>query len=398
MKILINKSNVDKIQFTEKPTFYRDSKLIGFCVRACKSKISYIIDSRNNGKLFRMVIGDVKKLSPDEARKIAKETLGKLASGINICEEEKKKKIETVTLQDAYNEYIATKKLSPNTLKDYSSDMNTVFNDWRKLPLTSITRTMVQKKFTERSKSTPTTTNRNFRFLRALFNFAIEQYRVGEKSIINENPCNVIKAMKIWNKEQPRQTMIALNDLSTFWRVISPLETDSLRLKQTKVQCKLCLLTGCRDQEIASLKRKDIDFRKKLITFEHTKNGRKHILPYGNHLGKLLKDLCNGLNQDDFLFPAVSQSGHIQNHRKEIEKLVNKCGFKFTLHDLRRTFSTYAGEHIGIDVTIVDRLTNHVINSVTFRHYTVADPERLRRPMQQIEDFILRHVDVIKDN
>ena len=136
--------------------------------------------------------------------------------------------------------------------------MRTVFSDWAKLPITSITRTMVQKKFTEKSKLTPTTTNRNFRFLRALFNFAIEKYRIGEKSIINENPCNVIKAMKIWNKEKPRQSMIALCDLVTFWKVLSTSNNDTLRLQQAKIQCKLCLLTGCRDQEIASLQRKNI--------------------------------------------------------------------------------------------------------------------------------------------
>lgn len=394
MKILISKSNVDKIKKSEKSIIYRDCKLTGFCIRSCKNKISYIIDSRYNGKLYRKVIADINKLSPDEARKIAKEMLGRIAKGIDICEEAKKKKIETVTLRDAFNEYISTKKLSPNTLKDYNSDMRTVFSDWEKLPITSITRTMVQKKFTEKSKLTPITTNRNFRFLRALFNFAIEKYRIGEKSIINENPCNVIKAMKIWNKEKPRQSMIALYDLETFWKVLSTSNNDTLRLQQAKIQCKLCLLTGCRDQEIASLQRKHIDFRKKQIVFEHTKNGRQHILPYGSHLGELLNNLCKNLQQDDFLFPAVSQSGYLQNHRKEIEKIAKQCGFKFTLHDLRRTFSTYAGEYLGIDPIMIDRLTNHVVNTVTFRHYTVADPERLRIPMQQIEDFILERAGV----
>lgn len=394
MKILINKSNVDKIKKSEKSIIYRDCKLTGFCVRSCKNKISYIIDSRYNGKLYRKVIADINKISSDEARKIAKEMLGRIAKGVDICEEAKKKKIETVTLRDAFNEYISTKKLSPNTLKDYNSDMRTVFSDWEKLPIASISRTMVQKKFTEKSKLTPTTTNRNFRFLRALFNFAIEKYRIGEKLIINENPCNVIKAMKIWNKEKPRQSMIALCDLETFWKVLSTSNNDTLRLQQAKMQCKLCLLTGCRDQEIASLQRKNIDFRKKQIVFEHTKNGRQHILPYGLHLGELLNNLCKNLQQDDFLFPAVSQSGHLQNHRKEIEKIAKLCGFKFTLHDLRRTFSTYAGEYIGIDPIMIDRLTNHVINTVTFRHYTVADPERLRAPMQKIENFILEHANI----
>ena len=41
--------------------------------------------------------------------------------------------------------------------------------------------------------------------------------------------------------------------------------------------------------EIASLQRKDVDFRKKQVTFEHTKNGRTHVLPYGEHLGELLE-------------------------------------------------------------------------------------------------------------
>lgn len=389
--IKLNKSNIDKIAFSEKEIFIHDNELKGFAIRVGKTKLVYYIYTKLKGKPIKKPIGDESKLSPDEARKIAKELLGKIAKGIDICEENKKSKIENATLQDAYDEYISTKILSKNTLKDYKSDMNTVFKCWANLPITSITRTMVQKKFTERSKEAPGTTNRSFRFLRALFNFAIEKYRIGEKPLLVENPCNVIKAMKIWNKELPRQSMIALDDLKTFWKNLSPCNEDSLRLKQTKMQCKLCLLTGCRDQEIASLRKENVNFKKKLIFFKHTKNGRDHILPYGHHLGELLHGLCKDIEDTDFLFPAASESGHIQNHRKEIEKIVSQCGFKFTLHDLRRTFSTYAGEYLCIDPIMVDRLTNHVVKTVTFRHYTVADPERLRKPMQQIEDFILEH-------
>jgi len=69
-------------------------------------------------------------------------------------------------------------------------------------------------------------------------------------------------------------------------------------------------------------------------------------------------------------------------------KVTKLSDVKFTLHDLRRTFTTVA-ESLDISAYALKRLLNHKIkNDVTF-DYIIKDVERLRKPMQQITNYLL---------
>ena len=64
-------------------------------------------------------------------------------------------------------------------------------------------------------------------------------------------------------------------------------------------------------------------------------------------------------------------------------------GVHFTVHDLRRTFITIA-ESLDISAYALKRLMNHKMNGDITAGYIVTDVERLRKPMQQITDYILK--------
>ena len=57
------------------------------------------------------------------------------------------------------------------------------------------------------------------------------------------------------------------------------------------------------------------------------------------------------------------------------------------LHDLRRTFITIA-ESLDISSYAVKRLVNHSMANDVTAGYIVWDVERIRKPMQQITDYI----------
>ena len=67
------------------------------------------------------------------------------------------------------------------------------------------------------------------------------------------------------------------------------------------------------------------------------------------------------------------------------------CGVQFLLHDLRRTFATYA-DSLEIKHTTIKRLMNHKSNDVTSTHYIHQSTETLRKPMQLITDYILEQI------
>ena len=60
-----------------------------------------------------------------------------------------------------------------------------------------------------------------------------------------------------------------------------------------------------------------------------------------------------------------------------------------SLHDLRRAFITIA-ESLDISAYAVKRLVNHKMSGDVTAGYIIADVERLRKPMQNITDYILK--------
>ena len=132
------------------------------------------------------------------------------------------------------------------------------------------------------------------------------------------------------------------------------------------------------------------------MTFDITKNHRKHVLPMGYWLENFIKGLCEGLKDDDYLLPAGNKSGHIKDHRKIIQEISQESGIDFTLHDLRRTFTTIVDHYLtkSFSKYVIKRLLNHSQNDDVTAGYVSFDIEPLREPMQMVEDFILAQAGV----
>ena len=222
----LTKTNIDKLAYQNKDEFYWDDELVGFGVKVTKQAKTYIVQARVNGKSIRKKVAPVGTLTPDEARKQAKTMLGDMAKGINIVEVAKKERIKGVTLKEAYDEYVSTKKLTQSTITGYNTAMNTVFKDWHNKPLNQITGDMVVKVFKKKSAENPYGANLYFRCLRAVFNFAIENYSVGDIPLLPYNPCNKINRLKIWNKTSRRTRHIAQDQLKDFFNSLAIKEDD----------------------------------------------------------------------------------------------------------------------------------------------------------------------------
>lgn len=392
----IIKSEVDKIKFSDKDAFYWDDDLKGFGVKTTATSKTYIIQGRVNNKSIRRKIGNVGTLTPDEARKEAIKTLAELAKGVNVNAEKKKDKLKSVTLMQAYSDYKDIKRLRDTTLKSYDCAMNKAFKDWQDIELTKINRDMIEKRFKDLSKTTPIGANLYFRALRAIFNFAIEKYLIDGEPVISSNPCSRINIFKMWNEVKPRNTYIKPAQIKTFFHGLTINEDDTKHYKTVKRQCMLILFTGAREQEAACLKRRNIDFDSRTITFENTKNHRDHILPFGNWLGEFLADLCKDKKLNDYLFPANNKYGHLKDHRKTIKKIAEESKINFCLHDIRRTFASIVENDLPFTVSeyLQNRLENHTPKDVHSKHYVQIEEQKVKQVMQAVEDFILTQAGV----
>ena len=388
MHVKLTKSYIEKIPFPEKVIFYRDTELTGFAVKANPTKLVYIVEAKVNGRVVRKNIAAVTKLTPEEARKEAKKLLGKMAGGRDINLEAKKERSKNITLQQAYEDYINIKSIAEGTKIKYERSMRLSFDDWRNRKITTINRDMVERRFKERSAHSQAIANSDFRFLRALLNFAMEQYIFDSEPLIPSNPCNRLKALRLWNRIERKNSYIHPSKLKAVFNVLKSDDEDSKYINTVKNQCLFILFTGCRDQEAGCLQWNDINLDLKTATFNKTKNHKTHILPLGDYLSDYLQELKRNTDSP-YVFPAKNKSGHLENHRKAVQMISELSGVQFSLHDLRRTFASIANNHIpGITNFTLKKLLNHSESDIT-AGYIQFEVESLRRPMQLIEDYIL---------
>lgn len=386
----ITKSFVDKVPLPEigpngKSTqaFYRDSVIAGFGLRVTSGGAkSFIVEKRVDGRVKRKTLGRYGNLTVEQARKEAQKFLGKVASGIDPIREVQEKRAKRITLSDAFQDYLATRKnLKPNTLNDYNRSMGEMFKDWQTKALSDISRDMVITRHAEYGARSPARADNGMRILRAIFNHALQRYQdASGKPFLVANPVDVLSHQRAWYKVERRQTLIKDHQLKPWYEA-----TMQLNNQTTRDYLHLVLLTGLRRTEAATLTWDQVDFKEKTLTITDTKNGRVHRLPFSDAIEALL-ERRHEVQESPFVFPSDAERGHLSEPRTAIKRVCDLSGVTFTLHDLRRTFIT-AAERLDIPAYALKRLMNHKDPNDVTDGYIIFDVERLRGPMQKITDF-----------
>lgn len=149
----------------------------------------------------------------------------------------------------------------------------------------------------------------------------------------------------------------------------------------------LLLFTGLRRQEATQLRWENVDLLERTLTIPDPKNHEPLRLPLSSFVLELLSSRSRRA-VNEYVFPGSGVDGYFVEPRAAIQCVIESSGVEFTLHDLRRTFITVA-DSLDIPAYAIKRLVNHKMRGDVTAGYIVSDVERLRRPMQQITDFIL---------
>jgi len=191
--VKLTKTVVDRIPIPEHgQAFVRDTKLKGFCVRVTAGGVkSYILEKRVDGKIRRQTIARTSEFTCKQARNQAVILLGQIAKGENPIADRERKRLERITLSQAFEDYKrARKDLKPKTIYEYELLLKSCFGDWAKRPLVKISKDKVARRHRELGEGRgKAVANHSMRFLRALLNFSMYQYEDGfGRSLLLENP------------------------------------------------------------------------------------------------------------------------------------------------------------------------------------------------------------------
>lgn len=400
--IKLTKSNIENIPFAAvgKQVFYIDEDLPRFGLRVGAQVKTFYVEKKINGKTKRVTIGKYGEWTPREARSTAQQLLGEMSQGIDPKKKKDAQRYKNVTLQQCFDEYLETRELKPKTVADYTHMMDQLFVDWKKKPMTDISKDMVaqrhQKIGQERGKALA---NGSMRLLRALFNFGMDKYEDSQgEPIIPRNPVQRLSQTKAWFKVKRRTGVLQTNQFADWYQGVMALPNLNFSKKSEHVRDYLLLVvfTGLRRREAERLMWENVDLHNRTITIPDTKNGETLILPMSSFVYHLLKGREQAVNGTSlYVFPGKGATGHLVEPWKSIQKIRKNTQIQVTIHDLRRTFATTA-DLLGISENRLKRLLNHKNEDVT-QGYIIKSVEPLRDPMQRIADYLMEQMGVSVD-
>jgi integrase len=393
-RVKLTKTSVDQLAPTPPhQRLVRDSELRGFALRITPAGVkAFILEKRIQGRVRRVTIGRYGELTVAQARNRAQQLLGEIALGEDPVANRKRARATSVTLDEAYRDFLEARQLRRTTRADYDRAIHVGLEDWKRRPLHTITGNMVIQRHQALAKTRGEQGANNYmRVLRAIYAFAIDRYDDGTgRPIISHNPVLILSRTRAWFRVDRRRTLVKPHELPGWTKAVESLRdaTHVRAMGDTVADFLLLLLfTGLRRREASTLRWRDVDFAGHALTVSQTKSHRPHTLPFGPFVHSLLTRRL-GAQQNEFVFPGWRGIGHLIEPKRQIKQVVDGSGVPFSAHDLRRTFLTIA-DALNLSPYTIKRLANHSTRGDVTAGYIMSDVERLREPMEKIERYLV---------
>ena len=393
VKLTLSKRTVDALEPQDRPWIAWDDKLTGFGCRVQPSGVkSFIVNYRagDGGRKApnkRVVVGRYGRVTPDRARRLAQELLGRVAGGADPAGERAGARA-LPTLGDACAEYIgAGNGRSAATQRCYRRYTNLYLGDWLGRPLDAVDRRDVEARFdliTKCHGRMPA--NQCLSFLRSVY----RRPCVDHEDL--RNPVEQWLAAGGRYHRKTRRRISAPAEVLPRWRrgieaaVGNPVHRDCLLFG---------LYTGMRRGEIMALAWDRVDLEAGLFRVEETKTGVPLELPVTRQLADILarrradSDVLPA-ELRGWVFPSPSSvSGHVEELHQHYDPITAAGGAKFWFHGLRNAFITVAERELMLPRSLTKRLVNHARpGDVTEGYAADWTVGQLREPAQKIADRI----------
>jgi integrase len=349
---------------TKPEKFFWDASCRGFGIRALRSgQRSWIYQYRDeHGGTRRIVLGNLSAVSLDDARKEARRKAAGVAHGANPSAERKAKR-NAGTLAEVIDAYLPYAKLRqrPRSYKETDRHLRVHAARLHYHRVERLRRRDIAD-LLERvaAHSGPIAANRVRAALSAMWSWGLRTGRIEADS----NPV----AFTIRQPEKARERVLSDPELKTIWAATGD-GGDYSRI------VRLCLLTGCRREEIGGLRWEEVKDDWIVFAADRMKGKIAHEIALLPMIENALTERPENAQPSVFGRRGTGYSGFSDGKEKLDAKLV-KSGIQMApwgLHDLRRTFSTKLHD-AGVEPLVVEALLAHkqqgvaaVYNRASFR-------------------------------
>lgn len=279
-----------------------------------------------------------------------------------------KQKIRDWRFEEFSVEFLEHRKSGRRWWKSDICRMRTLIRYFGGFFLADITPFDVEKFKVERRKSVSgPSVNRELALLKSMFN-AARQWGF----VRIENP---VRGVRYYPERQKERILT---------------EDEARRLiaaggKTVKPVIVLALNTGMRKSEILDLRWDNVDFKRRFIRVERSKNNRSRKIPMNSAVFEELQKLRG--NGSEHVFTKERSSERLRCVRSAFESACRRAEIQnLRFHDLRHTFATNLVMS-GVDLVTVKEILGHSTIEMTVRY---SHPSDLRK-MAAVEQLVLKH-------
>jgi integrase len=375
-----------------------DAELKGFGLRVAPTGVkSYIARYRMGGgragTLRQITLGRHGVITPDEARALARKTLGAVAHGGDPALDrlEERAGLTLGAVVEAFLAEHADKKLKPRTAAFYRWTIEKhVLPKLGARPLKGLKESDFARLHLVLADA-PYQANRTLTVIGSVFAWA------GRRGIIprGESPVRHIERYQ----EQRRERFLSMEELETLGATLRLGETAGIPLKVRSDKrapkaelttvlspyavgaIRLLLFTGARRQEILNLRWSEVDFDRGALHLPDSKTGRKTILLNAPALAVLAS--MPRVEGNPFVIVGSKPRAPLTDLNRPWDTVRRHAQLgSFRLHDLRHTFASF-GASSNLGLPMIGKLLGHTQSATTARYAHLAD-DPLRRAAEQI--------------
>ena len=324
--------------------------------------------------LLKLRQGEIVKGEQPDIIKIKNYSFKDLAAEyLTYCQNQRDYRAKSIRIQLLVSEFgnLPLKNFTTQLLEKYQTRLLTT------------KRTPLKGTDTPREPIAQATVNRRIAAIKNMFT------KAADWNMVNDATSKQVHKVKMFKENNRRDHFLCAEEIQALLDACSSnvVTITGKILKQKQDHLKpiiiFALNTGCRKDEILSLKWENVDMKHGFINMVQTKNGERRQIPINDTLREMLKGLPRRLDVPWLFYEVVQKRDKVTGQEKEIIKrfgdvkrsfntACRKAGIHdFVFHSLRHTFASHLVMG-GVDLTTVSRLMGHKSLTMTLRYSHLA--------------------------
>ena len=355
--------SVDALTATGRDTMLWDRDLPGFGVRVYHTgRKVYIVQARGPAGSKRTVVGRHGELRPEAARRRAVEMIDRIKRGEDPAPAEPEAELTVAGLADQYMQAHVEVNCRPGTVEALGRIVRLyVVPELGRLPVSAVDRPHIAA-LHHKMRSKPYQANLTMHVIAKMFRLAEAWGLIPPR----RNPCRSVRRYR----EHRRERFLTPEEYRRLGRVLDEAEADGSVIPSAVAAVRLLLLTGCRRNEIVTLRWDDVDHTTGELRLRDSKTGARWV-PLTPAMIRVLAGIPR-IDGNPWVITGKKPGAHLSNLDEAWRRLRMRAGLDdVRIHDCRHSYASRALA-LGEGLPMIGRLLGHRKVTTTARYAHLA--------------------------